>query len=200
MKREHNFRFNIPLLNDPMSECYDLEVEREYRHIILGNMIHFMLNFNFFANFGVIQVHLNVWPNSPNFLISKYRSKTINIRSSKPNLHRFWCWNLQNRQKTVQISGCAWIMNIFINKCMKKDCSLSLHIFTGLGDVIIPGYFIAFCFFIDAVRRNEVSSSFEPSKTRYGITALIGLVKNCNKNKKSINYLSIIFVSHLFQS
>ena len=84
MKRKHNFRFNIPLLNDPMSECYDLEVEREYRHIILGNMIHFMLNFNFiFANFAVVQVHLNVWPNSPNFLISKNRSKTTNIRFFK---------------------------------------------------------------------------------------------------------------------
>jgi hypothetical protein len=28
--------FYVPMLADPMAKCYDLEVEREYKHVMLG--------------------------------------------------------------------------------------------------------------------------------------------------------------------
>lgn len=41
------------------------------------------------------------------------------------------------------------------------------HIMLGLGDVIVPGYLIVFCFFIDKIK---------PSKISYGIIAVIGYI------------------------
>ncbi|KAI1716790.1 signal peptide peptidase domain-containing protein [Ditylenchus destructor] len=40
------------------------------------------------------------------------------------------------------------------------------HVMLGLGDVIVPGYLIAFCFFVDVVKRNKFYS--------YGLIALTG--------------------------